>query len=85
MDFKIGDRVVVTKDFEEDWNYFKKGEMGTVVGSYMNMSLNIDWDREDSQFHDCHGLARHNHGWNIFKENFKYLKPIRKKGNLNEF
>ena len=85
MNFKIGDRVIVTKDFEEDWNYFKKGEMGTVVGSYMDMSLNIDWDREDSQFHDCHGLAKDNHGWNIFKENFKYLKPIRKKGNLNEF
>ena len=85
MNFKIGDRVIVTKDFEEDWNYFKKGEMGTVVGSYMGMSLNIDWDREDSQFHDCHGLAKDNHGWNIFKENFKYLKPIRKKGNLNEF
>lgn len=85
MVFKIGDRVIVTKDFEEDWNYFKKGEMGTIVGSYMGMSLNVDWDREDSQFHDCHGLAKDNHGWNIFKDNFKYLKPIRKKGNLNEF
>lgn len=53
------------------------GERGTVVGIYTTMGLEpplvycVDWDNEGVDRHDCNGLSRPMHGWNVAENMIK--------------
>lgn len=79
--FKKGDRIIVIKDFEQGVN-FKVGDKGTVkyiYGGYKDdeiMALLIEWNFKREKFHNCAGMCKDGCGYDIFKENFKYLKVM---------
>lgn len=71
--FPAGTRV----RYVTDWGYgmtLKPGEYGTVVGIDNSMGLEppiiycVDWDNEGVDRHDCDGLSRPMHGWNVTED-----------------
>ena len=70
MRFPVGTRV----QYVDDCGYgitLTHGERGTVVGIDTTLGLEspliycVDWDDEGVDRHDCDGLSRPMHGWNV--------------------
>lgn len=60
----IGARVEVIDSVGN--HYLQRGSTGTVVGHYDHEILNVSWD-EDCHGHQCGGLAKQGHGWNVLQ------------------
>ena len=62
----IGARVEVIDDVGN--HHLPRGSTGTVVGHYNAEHgygiLHVEWD-EDCNGHQCGGLAKEGHGWNV--------------------
>lgn len=69
MEYKQGDKIVVTEDFQWDSASFIIGMTGTVLKVHIRESrkiLAIEWDHDDrSNFHSCGGLCRSYRGYNL--------------------
>lgn len=63
MDFKIGDKI---KYNEKDHTYVPYGSVGKVIGTEEDDSwLLVEWEQENRNFHDNHGLGKKYHCWNV--------------------
>lgn len=80
MEYKQGDKIVVTDDFEYDGANFLAGMTGTVLKFHSDKGVggvvSIEWDHEDRlNFHSCCGLSLTNQGFNLEAHKAK-LGPI---------
>lgn len=71
--FDIGDRVRCLVDSPDDNDNITVGSMGTVCGfdDYVNY-IYVDWD-DDVGGHNCEGMARQSHGWNVPPEGLELM------------
>lgn len=64
----IGARVEVIDNVGN--HHLSRGSTGTVVGHYdktfSHEVLNVEWDK-DCDGHQCGGLAKQGHGWNVIQ------------------
>ena len=81
--FKIGDKIIVIRDFTISGVDFKKGQIGTIkdVG---NGSVGIEWKHYNRHFHNCSGTCKNGYGFFIYA-NRELIRVINKKGNMYEF
>lgn len=69
--FPVGTRVQYVNDRGYGSITLTPGECGTVVGIDNSMGLEppivycVDWDNKGAARHDCDGLSRPMHGWNV--------------------
>lgn len=72
---KIGDRVRLLTDHPDRNIDLVAGCTGIVVGIIANSSwVSVDWDDEVTDGHDCDGLARRWHGWNVMLEDISSIE-----------
>ena len=69
--FTIGDKIIVTNDFEFDEVKFKVGQTGTIVNiieeedRYGGGTISIQWDFGNRRFHSCQGHCPGGTGYNV--------------------
>lgn len=81
--FKIGDKIIVIRDFTISGVDFKKGQIGTIkdVG---NGAVGVEWKHYNRHFHNCSGTCKNGYGFFIYA-NRELIRVINKKGNMYEF
>ena len=89
MVYQVGQRVEVTRVFEQDDVTFYKGDKGVIArigDGYRSDTLGIEWSFEDDCFHECDGACEYGNGYYISYYNLDSLKvfPI-KIGNIGAF
>ena len=89
MVYQVGQRVEVTRVFEQDDVTFYKGDKGVIArigDGYRDDTLGIDWNFENDYFHTCDNTVDPGHGYYISYYNLDSLKvfPI-KIGNIGAF
>ena len=67
--FKVGDRIIVKRDFKCDCVNFYKGEIGTILKGD-NWVL-IEWDKSKSSYHDGNGKGKENHCYWVYTDNLE--------------
>jgi hypothetical protein len=73
-DFEVGDEVLGKKNYE---NKKLEGIRGRIVG--VDRYISVEWEKYIGG-HECDGLAKQGHGWNVPKENLIALAEIVKNG-----
>ena len=81
--FKIGDKIIVIRDFTISGVDFKKGQIGTIkdVG---NGAVGVEWKHYNRHFHNCSGTCKNGYGFFIYT-NRDLIRVINKKGNMYGF
>ena len=69
MDFKVGDKVIATKDSLR----IQVGDKGVAVHIKIN-NTGVCWERRIGG-HDCNGYAKVGHGWYVKETNIKLAEP----------
>ena len=81
--FKIGDKIIVIRDFTISGVDFKKGQIGTIkdVG---NGAIAVEWKHYNRHFHNCSGTCKNGYGFFIYASR-ELIRVMNKKGNIYEF
>ena len=85
--FKIGDKIIVIRDFTISGVDFKKGQIGTIKDVRKDVCLEvagIEWKHYNRHFHNCSGTCKNGYGFFIYA-NIDLIKVINKKGNMYGF
>lgn len=81
--FKIGDKIIVTRDFTIDEVDFKKVQRGTI--KYVNdVGAGVEWKHYNRNFHNCAGTCKNGYGFYIYT-NRDLIRVVNKKGNMYGF
>ena len=67
--FKVGDRIIVKRNFKTDCVNFYKGETGTIL-KITNWVL-IEWDKSKSLYHDGDSKGKKNHCYWVYTDNLE--------------
>ena len=67
--FKVGDRIIVKKDFKCDSVNFYKGEIGTILKG--NHWVLIEWDKSKILYHDGDGKGKKNHCYWVYTDDLE--------------
>lgn len=64
--------------FISKYNYrIGYGETGTIVrhpwGMMTTENVAVDWDKKETERHDCAGAARNGHGWCVSKRDIEII------------
>lgn len=70
--FKVGDRIIVKRNFECDSVNFYKGEIGTILKG--TDWVLIEWDEPNSSYHDGNGKGKKNHCYWVYTDNLELYK-----------
>ena len=81
--FKIGDKIIVIRDFTISGVDFKKGQIGTIK-DVSNGAVGVEWKHYNRHFHNCSGTCKNGYGFFIYKDR-NLIRVINKKGNMYEF
>lgn len=74
VQFKVGDRVLIKRAFEN--NEAVVGTYGTVVCVSQYGRVSVDHDVESYIMHSCNGAATRRHGWYYTFNVDKYLELV---------
>lgn len=87
INFTIGDKIVVTDDFEFDEVKFKTGQTGTVKyiiegeDRWGGGTISIQWDFSNRRFHSCQGVCPDGNGYNVTINHSKIMLAQPSTGN----
>ena len=70
--FKVGDRIIVKRDFKCDYVNFYKGEIGTILEG--TGWVLIEWDESKSSYHNGTGKGKVNHGYWVYKDKINNIR-----------
>ena len=70
--FKVGDRIIVKRDFKCDYVNFYKGEIGTILEG--TGWVLIEWDESKSSYHNGAGKGKVNHCYWVHIDNVELYK-----------
>lgn len=71
--FEIGDRVRCIVECPDDNESITIGSTGTVCGlDEYDSIVYVDWD-DDVCGHNCYGLAKESHGWNVRESDIELM------------
>ena len=67
--FKVGDRIIVKRNFETDLVNFYKGETGTIL-KCTDWVL-VEWDKSKSSYHNGGGKGKKNHCYWVYTDDLE--------------
>ena len=70
--FKVGDRIIVKRNFRCDCVNFYKGEIGTILEG--TGWVLIEWDESKSSYHSGNGKGKNKHCYWVHIDNLELYK-----------
>ena len=67
--FKVGDRIIVKRNFKTDCVDFYKGEIGTILK--ITDWVLIEWDKSKSSYHSGNGKGKEKHCYWVYTDNLE--------------
>ena len=67
--FKVGDRIIVKRNFKCDSVNFYKGEIGTILK--ITSWVLIEWDKSKFSYHNGGGKGKKNHCYWVYTDNLE--------------
>ena len=81
--FKIGDKIIVIRDFTISGVDFKKGQRGTIKHVRIG-TVGVEWKHYNRNFHTCSDTCKKGYGYYIYAD-IDLIRIINKKGNMYGF